>query len=185
MTPHDRCDAGLLISDLDRWPRLRAASLLVTRFPTPWVVLTAAPNGPMWGAVLDAGARIVLPSSTGFDDVCDVVVGVAEGRVATPPAERERLVDMWRELLERRELVGQRVQSLTPREHEVLTMLYAGDPVARIAELLEISPATVRSQVKAVLRKLHVNTQLGAVAALDDLLEMDVKEPDEPVELWA
>jgi DNA-binding NarL/FixJ family response regulator len=184
-TPHDRRDAGLLISDLDRWPRLRAASLLISRFPTPWVVLTAAPSGPMWGAVLDAGARIVLPSSTGFDDVCDVVVGVAEGRLATPPAERERLVGGWRQLLERRELVGQRVQSLTPREHEVLTMLYAGDPVARIAELLEVSPATVRSQVKAVLRKLHVNTQLGAVAALDDLLEMEAKEPTEPVELWA
>jgi DNA-binding NarL/FixJ family response regulator len=178
-TSRDAAEVGLLISDLDRWPRLRAASLLLTRVPLPWVVLTAAPRGPMWGAVLEAGARHVLPSSTGFDEVCEVVEGVARGDVAISAPERERLILLWSELLERRELVGQRVHSLTPREHEVLTMLYAGDPVARIAQLLEVSPATVRSQVKAVLRKLHVNTQLGAVAALDDLLELESMEPME------
>jgi two-component system nitrate/nitrite response regulator NarL len=181
----DAADVGLLISDLDRWPRLRAASLLLTRVQLPWVVLTAAPSGPMWGAVLEAGARQVLPSSTGFDDVCEVVEAVARGNAVLPALERERLIGQWCELLERREVTGQRLQSLTPREHEVLTMLYAGDPVARIAQLLEVSPATVRSQVKAVLRKLHVNTQLGAVAALDDLLEWEPMESQEPMELRA
>jgi DNA-binding NarL/FixJ family response regulator len=105
-----------------------------------------------------------------------VVARVADRKLRTEPAEAERLIRSWRALRERRELVGQRVRSLTPREHEVLTMLYAGDPVARIAELLEVSPATVRSQVKAVLRKLEVNTQLGAVAALDDLLELELPD---------
>jgi DNA-binding NarL/FixJ family response regulator len=169
-------DVGLLISDLDRWPRLRATSLVITQYRIPWVVLTAAANGPMWGAALEAGARVVLPSSSGFDAVCDVVARVADRKLRTEPAEAERLIRSWRALRERRELVGQRVRSLTPREHEVLTMLYAGDPVARIAELLEVSPATVRSQVKAVLRKLEVNTQLGAVAALDDLLELELPD---------
>jgi two-component system nitrate/nitrite response regulator NarL len=177
-----RQDVGLLISDLDRWPRLSAASLLLTRVSVPWVVLTAASRGPMWGAVLQAGARHVVPSTTGFDEICDIVEAVAHGWVGIAPEERAGLVALWNERLERRETVGQRVQSLTPREHEVLTRLYAGDPVARIAQLLEVSPATVRSQVKAVLRKLQVNSQLGAVAALDDLLEL---EPTEPIELRA
>jgi DNA-binding NarL/FixJ family response regulator len=175
---HDPQDVGLLISDLDRWPRLRAASLLLERVSLPWVVLTAAPRGPMWGAVLQAGARHVLHSSAGFDEVCDAIEAAARGVVATPDADRELLIGLWSDLVERREMVGQRVQSLTPREHEVLTMLYAGDPVTRIAELLEVSPATVRSQVKAVLRKLHVNSQLGAVAAFDDLLELEPPEPE-------
>ncbi|SFC27601.1 DNA-binding response regulator, NarL/FixJ family, contains REC and HTH domains [Nocardioides terrae] len=169
-------DVGLLISDLDRWTRVRASTLLLSRVPVPWVVLTGAPDGPMWGAALEAGATLVLPSSTGFQEVCDALLVTARGELTTPAPERERLVGLWEALLERREVVGQRVQSLTPREHEVLTMLYAGDPVARIAELLEISPATVRSQVKAVLRKLQVNSQLGAVAALDDLMEMQELE---------
>lgn len=170
-------ELGLLISDLDRAPRLHAASLLLSSVPIPWVVLTAAPRGPMWGAVLEAGATLVLPSSTGFQEVCDAMVAVARGRAATPDCERAELIERWGQQVERREVVGRRMQSLTPREHEVLTMLYAGDPVARIAQLLEISPATVRSQVKAVLRKLQVNTQLGAVAALDDLLAMGASEP--------
>jgi DNA-binding NarL/FixJ family response regulator len=187
-TTREGQDVGLLISDLDRWPRLRAASLLVARVPVPWVVLTAAPYGPMWGAMLESGACLVLPSTTGFDEICAVVAEVARGRLATPIAERDELTTQWGQLLERRETVERRVQSLTPREHEVLNMLYAGDPVARIAQLLEVSPATVRSQVKAVLRKLHVNTQLGAVAALGDLLELESLEPlerMEPLELHA
>jgi DNA-binding NarL/FixJ family response regulator len=173
-------DVGLLVSDLDRPARVRAATLLLGRVPIPWIVLTAAPRGPMWGAVLDAGARLVLPSCTGFQQVCDAVLSVVSGRETTPEPERDHLVGQWSELLERREAVGRRIQSLTPREHEVLTMLYAGDPVARIAQLLEVSPATVRSQVKAVLRKLHVNTQLGAVAALDDVLGLEAEMEPEP-----
>jgi two-component system nitrate/nitrite response regulator NarL len=171
---------GLLISDLDSWPRLRATWLLMAQVRLPWVVLTTAPYGPMWGAVLEAGARVVLPSSTRLVAVCDVVVGAARGSVHTLPAERELLVGLWADLRERRDVIGQRVETLTPRENDVLTMLHAGDPVARIAQLLEVSPATVRSQVKAVLRKLQVNTQLGAVAALDDLLELEPMEPARP-----
>jgi len=181
-------DVGLLITDVDSWLRLRSARSLIARVPLPWVVLTAAPYGPMWGALLDAGARVVLPSSTGFKAVRKVLVGVARGSVETLPAERKLLLGLWTELLERRELICQRVQSLTPREHEVLTMLHAGDPVCRIAQLLEVSPATVRSQMKAVRRKLQVKTQLGAVAALDDLLELErfeLTEPPEVVELRA
>ncbi len=178
-------DVGLLITDVDGWLRLRTARSLIARVPLPWVVLTAAPHGPLWGALLDAGARVVLPSSTGLRAVRRVLVGVSRGKVETFPPERELLLGLWGELLERRELICRRVESLTPREHEVLTMLYAGDPVGRIAQLLEVSPATVRSQVKAVRRKLQVKTQLGAVAALDDLLELDALEPTELVELHA
>jgi RNA polymerase sigma factor (sigma-70 family) len=169
-------DVGLLISDLDRWPRLRAASLMIARFAVPWVVLTEAPEGPMWGAAFDAGAVVVLPSSTGIDEVCKVIAGVAAGAVTTPAAERDRLVASWTELLERRDVFERRLQSLTPRENEVLRLLYAGDPVNRIAELLEVSPATVRSQVKAVLRKLDVNSQLSAVAMVGDIASF-VGEP--------
>ena len=167
---------GLLMSDLDRWPRLRAASLMISRLAVPWVVLTTAAEGPMWGAALDAGAVVVLPSSTGIDEVCKVVVGVAAGGVATPAVERARLVASWTDVLARRDQFEQRLHSLTPRENEVLRLLYAGDPVRRIAELLEVSPATVRSQVKAVLRKLDVNSQLGAVAMVGDIANF-VGEP--------
>ena len=164
---------GLLICDFDSWERLRAAWLLISRAPLRWVVLTQAPKGPTWGAVLDAGACLVLPSTTGLEAVCRAVDGAASGTVRMEPHEQEELVRLWAELLDRRETVNRQIASLTPREHEVLTMLHAGDRIARIAQLLGVSPVTVRSQVKAVLRKLDVNNQLGAVAALDELRALE------------
>jgi DNA-binding CsgD family transcriptional regulator len=68
-------------------------------------------------------------------------------------------------------VLRERAGSLTPREREVLLLLYSGEPVSRIAALFDVSPATVRSQVKSVLRKLEVNSQLAAVAAVRALLD--------------
>jgi DNA-binding NarL/FixJ family response regulator len=178
-------EVGLLVSDAGLWHQLRTAVRLIEGTHLPWVVWTTAPSGPMWGAMLEAGAHTVLPSTTGFTSVCTVLRNVVHGTAATSADERERLVALWQELLVRRRLIKQRVQSLTPREHEVLTMLHAGDPVGRIAQLLEVSPATVRSQVKAVRRKLQVKTQLGAVAELDVALGLEAFEQPELVELRA
>jgi DNA-binding NarL/FixJ family response regulator len=161
---------GLMINDLDSWSHLRGAWRLIAEIPLSWVVLTSTPHGPMWGAALEAGAVVVMPGDADLAAVHEVIVGVAAGNEQIAPSERALLTSTWADLLDRLELIGKRIHSLTPREHEVLTMLHAGHPVASIAQLLEVSPATVRSQVKSVLRKLEVSTQLAAVAALDDLI---------------
>lgn len=161
---------GLMINDLDSWSRLRGAWRLIDEIPLQWVVLTSTPHGPMWGAVLEAGAVAVMPGDADLAAVREVILSVSRGEEQIAPSERALLSRTWAELLERLERIGERIHSLTPREHEVLTMLHAGQPVASIAQLLEISPATVRSQVKSVLRKLEVSTQLAAVAAFDDLV---------------
>ena len=173
--PGSDLEVGLLISDLDGCAQLRAARHLIAELSLPWVVLTTVSKGPMWGAALEAGARIVVPNTTGFNEVCDIVVDVAHGSTVHP-GERELLTGQWHDLLVRREEIARRVDSLTPREHEVLTLLHAGENVAQITRLLQVSPSTVRTQVKAVLRKLDVNSQLGAVAALEDLLQLEPME---------
>jgi two-component system, NarL family, nitrate/nitrite response regulator NarL len=53
---------------------------------------------------------------------------------------------------------------LTARESAVLAMLMDGQSVARISAAWYVSEATVRTQVRAVLQKLGVNSQLEAVA---------------------
>ena len=61
----------------------------------------------------------------------------------------------------------------------VLRLRYEGSSVTRIADTFEVARATVRTRVKAVLRKLDVNTQLAAVAAFDDALDLfDLREAD-------
>jgi DNA-binding CsgD family transcriptional regulator len=55
---------------------------------------------------------------------------------------------------------------LTPRELDVLRLLAAGHSTIRVAVLLGISPATVRSHVKSLLPKLGVHSRLEAVSLL-------------------
>jgi DNA-binding NarL/FixJ family response regulator len=168
---------GLLLSDLDRWSRIRAATILVERIRVPWAVLTTAPRGPAWGGLLAAGARVVLPGGTRLDGIGDVLGSVQRGELLTPEEERSELETAWREMRTRHDDVAERLATLTPREGEVLRLMYAGSSVAHIAEMLEVAPATVRSQVKAVLRKLDVNNQLAAVAAFDDVLDVLGRPP--------
>ncbi len=58
----------------------------------------------------------------------------------------------------------QRLVGLTPREQEVLRDLMDGRSAEAIARASYVSLATVRSQIRAVLQKLAVNSQLAAVA---------------------
>ena len=63
-----------------------------------------------------------------------------------------------------------RLQTLTGREEEILQKLHEGFAVRSIAELSEVTEATVRSQVKAILKKLDVNSQMAAVAAYEHVV---------------
>jgi DNA-binding CsgD family transcriptional regulator len=53
---------------------------------------------------------------------------------------------------------------LTPRETEVLTLLHKGMTVMEIAEILTISPSTVRNHTQHILSKLDVHSRFEAVA---------------------
>ena len=54
--------------------------------------------------------------------------------------------------------------ALTPRECVVLTAMTQGQRAEAIAAVAVVSEATVRSQIRGVLAKLGVNSQLEAVA---------------------
>ena len=158
-------EVGLLLSDLERPPRTRRALAVLHATPLPWLVLTAAEHGPVWGGLLHEGARLVASSTTTLDELEPMLSRVAAGR-GTPVAERRRLVAEWHRLETEQADLAERIATMTPREREVLGYLYAGTPVRSIARRLHLSEATVRSQVQRVLRKLEVRTQLAAVAAL-------------------
>ena len=90
---------------------------------------------------------------------------LAAGGDVGDDAERQALVERWLAERSDREVLLERIESLTPRERTVLRLLFAGEKVRAIADLLGISEATVRSHVRSMLRKLGVNSQLAAVAA--------------------
>jgi DNA-binding CsgD family transcriptional regulator len=60
---------------------------------------------------------------------------------------------------------------LSQREREVLTHLVVGSRVATIAELLFISPNTVRNHLKAIYRKVGVSSQRALIEVVKALTQ--------------
>jgi DNA-binding NarL/FixJ family response regulator len=55
------------------------------------------------------------------------------------------------------------VDRLTPREHEILVLLAKGFRYKEIVDQLNISLSTVRTHIRAVYEKLHVQSRTEAV----------------------
>jgi PAS domain S-box-containing protein len=59
--------------------------------------------------------------------------------------------------------VAEDAPALTPRQHEVIQLLGTGLTTIQMAELMALSPETVRNHVKSTLRELNAKSRLEAV----------------------
>lgn len=159
-------DVAVLLYDVDMSIRMAEAGALLRDWAGPWLVLTGSPPGAAWGGLRAAGASAVRPSDTGLEEVEGLIRLLATGRPAPCADTLDEYVDTWRMAQLRHAEIQQRLDSLTPRERQVLGMLRRGLRVRTIALRLGLSESTVRSQVRAMLRKLGVRSQLAAVALL-------------------
>jgi two-component system, NarL family, nitrate/nitrite response regulator NarL len=170
-------DVALMLSDLDRIELVRAAQSLLEGLNVPWLVLTGAARGPAWGALYERGANLVESSHVRLDATCELLEGLAQGRLAQPGGRRRReLIQQWHAFARQRGELTARLETLTDREEEVLHQLHAGMTVRAIAQTDDVTESTVRSQVKAILRKLHLSSQIAAVAAYESI-HADSTEP--------
>jgi DNA-binding CsgD family transcriptional regulator len=62
------------------------------------------------------------------------------------------------------------LESISPREREVLAHLLRGLRVNTIARALHVSPHTVRNHLKAIFQKLGVNSQAELIVKLHGLM---------------
>jgi two-component system, NarL family, nitrate/nitrite response regulator NarL len=166
----ERPDVALL--DM-RMPGSGAAAAweITARLPaTRAVMLTVSRSDEDLFAALRAGASGYLLKDMPFEAIGDELAQVLDGQVALPPELVTRLAEEFRDSAPRRRaLVGQRAGAqLTSREWQVLDYLRQGLPTADIARRLYVSPATVRSHVAAVLRKLRVPDRDAAVRLFED-----------------
>ena len=154
---------GLLVVELDDAPHLAEAVAVLSGVQLTWAVLTTTPPGVSWGAAIDAGAAEVRPTSITLGELTRLLRELASGEAVASP-EHGELVDAWRQSRAEDRLPTQQLERLSPREMAILMELHEGHSVAVIAERAGVSPDTVRTQVKSVLRKLQVTSQLQAVA---------------------
>lgn len=165
----DRATSGLLLSDLSDAGQVLRAAEVIRSVRVRWVVQTVAPRGEAWGAMLAAGAGVVVPADLSLAEVVRVLEGDLPDRLSIPTDERDELVRAWRAADVRRSDLLLRVRRLSDDEVETLRMLYAGDSVRLIARRLRVSEPTVRSRVRSILATLGVRSELGAVAAFGEL----------------
>ena len=76
-----------------------------------------------------------------------------------------------------------RLANLTPQQLRVLTMVSEGKLNKQIAYDLDISEATVKSHVSAILQKLGVNSRTQAVILANRLAVDDPTREVPPVEI--
>lgn len=128
------------------------------------VVLAERDDPRRAAAALQAGASGWVAKESSLSRLLHVVRGVLRGETHLPPA---LLTGVLRELTatRRHRTESERlVESLTPREHEVLRCMVAGLGRKAVAERLYLSPHTVRTHMQNVLGKLGVHSTLAAVA---------------------
>lgn len=127
------------------------------------VVLTASEDVGRWGGCMRLGARKVLPKSGALRQALATVRRLHVGLPVTTRDELESLLAEWSHHRQAEDDLRRRLDLLTPRERQVLGSLIEGRTVRAISEQSVVSEATVRTQVKSILAKLEVSSQLAAV----------------------
>ena len=161
-----RDDHGIYRHGADFVGRLRALNWSV-------LVVSGSVDQPGVAAAIAGGAIGSVPKSSSFEVLLRTIVTAARGEPVMTEVEHREWVDRHRDYLARERELSRRLARLSRREREVLELLAEGLRAAAIAERLFVSMPTVRTQIRSILTKLEVGSQLEAVALLR-------QQPDSP-----
>jgi DNA-binding NarL/FixJ family response regulator len=127
-------------------------------WPIGILILTAYDDDPYVLAVLQAGANGYVLKTADADDIIQAVRDVHEGKSALDPVIARKLMA---------QLAGradtQPIESLTPRETDVLKLAARGCTNKAIGAQLHLSDRTVQGHLANIYGKLHVATRTEAV----------------------
>ncbi len=118
-------------------------------------------------AGLRAGASGFLLKDTRPTELAEAIRTVASGEAVVSPRITQRMLEMFASSLPNSGKPAQpsdpRIDSLTPREKEILVLISQGMSNAEIADSLVVSATTVKTHVGNVLAKLDVRDRVQAV----------------------
>ncbi len=133
--------------------------------PSVRTVVLAERDDPRRAALaLQAGASGWVAKDCSLQRLLAVVRGVLRDETHLPPALLTGVLKELTAARKHRTESERLVESLTPREREVLRCMVAGLGRKAVAERLFLSPHTVRTHMQNVLGKLGVHSTLAAVA---------------------
>jgi two-component system response regulator DevR len=159
-----RLDVALMDYRLPDGTGAEGARIVKSRWPACRVVMLTAVSDD--GTVLEsiqAGAEGYLTKDKAIDEVVQAVRAAHAGEILLP---RAVVFGIAQRVAAAREggPAMPLVETLTPRESEVLRALVDGLPSKTICERLFISPNTLRTHTQNIMGKLRVHSKLEAVA---------------------
>jgi len=143
---------------------IAATRQIVKEIPEQRVVLLTSSDEEDMGLLgLRAGAVGFLTKDVDINVIPRALLSALEGEAVISRRLGMRLVEHLRQSPEGGAGLRPVKSPLTPREWEVVDLLYEGRTTDQIAETLVLSTETVRSHVKHILRKLGARTRAEAV----------------------
>jgi two-component system, NarL family, response regulator LiaR len=133
------------------------------------VMLTSGREEDLGLLALTAGAVGFLSKEFDIDALPRALEGVRAGQAAVSREMTRRLIERFRTAPLGHAGLRPIKGPLTPREWEVIDLLAPGHSPAHVAAALVLSPETVRSHIKNIIRKLQVHSRADAVAAAQRL----------------
>ncbi|MEM7214954.1 MAG: response regulator transcription factor [Pseudomonadota bacterium] len=164
---NETSSADLVLLDL-AMPGTSGFSGLISiraEFPdTPVVVVSATEDAITIKKCIELGASGFIPKSSGTEFIVDGLRSVQSGEVWVPPN-----IDLDTDMDPESAAIISKLQSLTPQQSRVLSMLGEGLLNKQIAYQLDVSEATVKAHVSAVLLKLEVDSRTQAVISMNKI----------------
>ena len=147
---------------------IEATELIARECPgTRVLILTTFDLDEYAFAGLRAGASGFLLKDTRPTELAEAIRTVASGEAVVSPRITQRMLEMFASSLPNSGKPAQpsdpRIDSLTPREKEILVLISQGMSNAEIAAHLVVSATTVKTHVGNVLAKLDVRDRVQAV----------------------
>lgn len=136
---------------------------------TAIVFLSADDSDERLLAAIEAGASSYLLKSASGEQIVESIRAAAAGRTLIPAGAIATALTRRRTASRERSRQAQVLASLTPREKEILALMADGMENRAVAELLQVSYATVRTHVRSILAKLGAHSRLDAVAKATQL----------------
>ncbi len=155
------CDLILLDLKMPGVQGLSGLAYLRAQYPdVPVAIVSGQEETAIVRRAMALGASGYIPKSTSADVMRAAVAAILAGDIWAPatnaePTAQEREIDD----------LSKRLATLTPQQVRVLMMLRAGLLNKQIAYELDVSEATVKAHVSAILLKLNVDSRTQAVIA--------------------
>lgn len=156
-----RPDVVVMDLRMKRIDGIEATRRLVAGDGPPVLALTTFNEDELLSAALRAGAAGFVLKDSSAEELIRAVRAVARGDSYLDPAVTSRVLTTYRKAADGPR--GNRVEELTARELDVLTLIGKGHSNKEIADELCISAVTVKSHIGRIFVKLDLRDRAAAI----------------------